>query len=227
MKPGMVSSISLTDGPVAPSAGPGSTSSAASSSSGETPSPGSPTGSPTRNGTAQTGSQQQQQVSGDVAVAAAGKAPDGEPRGRQFQMQSHFSLGYDKGASPVKGEAAQPAGILIKSVNEDLAVTSLVGGTRMRHEGWGGSGALLQQAWKQPNLGHRAFTKHGVLTHLVARGHSAHDGHLNKPRSPHMSIVHVTIHDGNPVTGEGYKPQGGAAPMRNRVPPGGYSSGLW
>ncbi|XP_052126409.1 microtubule-associated protein Jupiter [Frankliniella occidentalis] len=110
MKPGMVSSISLTDGPVAPSAGPGSTSSAASSSSGETPSPGSPTGSPTRNGTAQTGSQQQQQVSGDVAVAAAGKAPDGEPRGRQFQMQSHFSLGYDKGASPVKGEAAQPDG---------------------------------------------------------------------------------------------------------------------
>ena len=38
-------------------------------------------------------------------VAAAGKAPDGEPRGRTFQMQSHFSLGYDKPATPVKGEA--------------------------------------------------------------------------------------------------------------------------
>ncbi|KAK3915069.1 Microtubule-associated protein Jupiter [Frankliniella fusca] len=177
MKPGMVSNISLTDGPVAPSGtGPGSTSSAASSTSGETPSPGSPTGSPTRNGTAQTGSQQhaQQQVSGEVA--AAGKAPDGEPRGRQFQMESHFSLGYDKAASPVKGEAAQQAPA---SLEASLAGT--------------------------PGTPSYPFP---FRYHFPCRRS------LRRP-------------DGNPVTGEGYKPQGGAAPIRNRVPPGGYSSGLW
>ncbi|KAJ1527637.1 hypothetical protein ONE63_007599 [Megalurothrips usitatus] len=38
----------------------------------------------------------------------------------------------------------------------------------------------------------------------------------------------VAAADGNPVTGEGYnKPAPGGAPLRNRVPPGGYSSGLW
>lgn len=160
----MASNISLTDGAPAPSGtGPGSTSSAASTaSSGETPSPGSPTGSPTRNGTAQAGQAEQtgqssvpqegpqeapQGGQGDevqVEVQAAGKAPDGEPRGRQFQMESHFSLGYDKPATPVKqaeGEAVRAA------------------------------------------------------------------------------------QDGNPVTGEGYKST--QAPIRNRVPPGGYSSGLW
>lgn len=55
-----------------------------------------------------------------------------------------------------------------------------------------------------------------------------------------MYFRHVLIVDGNPVTGEGYK----AAPAeinttvpslngsnqvinKNRVPPGGFSSGLW
>lgn len=145
----MASNISLTDGVAAPSGtGPGSTSSAASTaSSGETPSPGSPTGlSPARNGTAQ--AQEAQQAQQDVGVVgevmAAGKAPDGEPRGRQFQMQSHFSLGGDdKPDAPVaqtRSEASAP--------------------------------------------------------------------------------------DGNPVTGEGYKAPVAAA-NRSRVPPGGYSSGLW
>lgn len=150
----MASNISLTDGVAAPSGtGPGSTSSAASTaSSGETPSPGSPTGlSPARNGTAQAQPQQAQeaqQAQQDVGVVgevmAAGKAPDGEPRGRQFQMQSHFSLGGDdKPDAPVaqtRSEASAP--------------------------------------------------------------------------------------DGNPVTGEGYKAPVAAA-NRSRVPPGGYSSGLW
>lgn len=37
-----------------------------------------------------------------------------------------------------------------------------------------------------------------------------------------------TRNEGNPVTGEGYaKPAAATAPARNRVPPGGYSSGLW
>ena len=146
----MASNISLTDGVPAPS-GPGSTSSAASTSSGETtPSP--PTGSPTRNGTApdpasapapaQTQTHDEAQTD---LVLAAGKAPDGEPRGRTFQMQSHFSLGYDKPATPVKGD-----------------------------------GEIVQEK------------------------------------------------EGNPVTGEGYaKPAAATAPARNRVPPGGYSSGLW
>ncbi|XP_034249260.1 uncharacterized protein LOC117650078 isoform X3 [Thrips palmi] len=75
---------------------------------------------------------------------AAGKAPDGEPRGRQFQMQSHFSLGGDE-------KPAAPAA----------------------------------QASSEPQA-----------------------------------------QDGNPVTGEGYKAPAAAA-NRSRVPPGGYSSGLW
>lgn len=111
----MASNISLTDGAAPTPSGPGSTSSAASTaSSGETPSPGSPiTGSPTRNGTAPQEAQEAQQAQagqGVEAVAAAGKAPDGEPRGRQFQMESHFSLGYDKPATPAKAEGeAEPA----------------------------------------------------------------------------------------------------------------------
>lgn len=43
--------------------------------------------------------------------------------------------------------------------------------------------------------------------------------------SPSPPSGSPTRNEGNPVTGEGYtKPAG---PVRNRVPPGGYSSGLW
>lgn len=59
----------------------------------------------------------------------------------------------------------------------------------------------------------------------------------------HVNVMYIYILDGNPVTGEGYEaPKATATPAQHvsaqsepapeqkkasRVPPGGYSSGLW
>lgn len=68
-------------------------------------------------------------------------------------------------------------------------------------------------------------------------GHSNGNGHISSASSDNGSS-----HNGNPVTGEGYSKSNGAAEInttvpslnggghvinKNRIPPGGFSSGLW
>lgn len=70
-----------------------------------------------------------------------------------------------------------------------------------------------------------------------SNGHSNGNGHISSASSDNGSS-----HNGNPVTGEGYSKSNGAAEInttvpslnggghvinKNRIPPGGFSSGLW
>ncbi|XP_055645111.1 microtubule-associated protein Jupiter-like [Toxorhynchites rutilus septentrionalis] len=55
-------------------------------------------------------------------------------------------------------------------------------------------------------------------------GHGIED-YADKPRKP--SSRGGCIESGNPVTGEGYKSGDAAEINTNRIPPGGFSSGLW
>ncbi|XP_052869693.1 microtubule-associated protein Jupiter isoform X2 [Anopheles cruzii] len=96
-------------------------------------------------------------------------------------------------------------------------------------------GRKPQQNGKSNGVAHQ--NGHGTANGHHTNGHSNGNGHISSASSDNGSS-----HNGNPITGEGYSKSNGAAEInttvpslnggghvinKNRIPPGGFSSGLW